>query len=382
MKTGFVQRLSSGPYLLLLILVLTIGRFAIYGFSLGPQPHGMLNAMCKWDCGWYMQTAPGYQLVPSLAQADQADWAFFPIFPLLIRLLSRWLHIPEVTAGFMAANISLALFIVFAARYLHLIRRSPAGMVFAIFVFVYPYGFYYAVPYTESTYAAFTMLFFYLRARDQPLAPSFAAALAAGTRVTGVLLTVIVAVSHLKLIVTRLWQRRWHAAYSSVTASLFPVAIAPLGLFLFMAYLYHHVGDAYAFVHVQRAWNRPWDNPFTLIYYGLRERDFHDLFSAKRECATYAAVCAIAGLAMTLRLSLIKRFGEAWFLGATILLALSAGFGSIPRYVLDNPIFLVSLFDLIWRPGRGKYLAVLAIICVVLQLCLVHLWVRQYVSLI
>jgi hypothetical protein len=255
-------------------------------------------------------------------------------------------------------------------------------MMMAAFILAYPYGFYFSVPYTESVYAALTAIFLRLQADKKSFASSIAAGVLAGTRPTGVFFSVVVAVQTLRPAM-RDWirgdrQRVWRA----LRAAILPIAVAPLGLFLFMAYLYVHMGDAFAFAHIQKNWGRTLQNPVTAIWHGLTLFDIGNFFSAHKECATYAAIAAIAGLLMCVRLILIKRFAECWILGSTLLVALSAGLGSMPRYVFANPVFIIYLFDLLWRPGKWFYATALLLAFLALQICLVHLWVQTYVSLV
>lgn len=72
-----------------------VSRFEVYAlawlfnhhFDLG---RGLANLLCSWDCDWYLGIVKvGYQLQPEGHDAgDAANWAFFPLFPLLTRALA------------------------------------------------------------------------------------------------------------------------------------------------------------------------------------------------------------------------------------------------------------------------------------------------------
>ena len=57
----------------------------VLGQSLG------LRSLCRWDCFWYGSILLyGYDAVPSRPPAgDAANWAFYPLFPLLAGLWHR-----------------------------------------------------------------------------------------------------------------------------------------------------------------------------------------------------------------------------------------------------------------------------------------------------
>ncbi len=355
-------------------------------FLYAPLTHGIAGVpggLCRWDCGWYSGIAAnGYDIAPSPLPPYEADWAFFPVFPLSIRFIAWLFHLPVIEAGFATANLGLVIFTFLAIKYYAAASGRQAGLVMAAFILAYPYSFYFSVPYTESMYAALTVIFLFLQTQKRFFLSSIAAGLLAGTRVNGLFFTVVIMAQRLRPVVQN-WrlndrQGTWRAA----RAAVLPIALSPLGLFLFMAYLYFHMGDAFAFAHIQKNWGRTLQNPVIAIWHGLTLFDTGNLFSTKKECATYAAIAAIAGLLMCLRLLMTKRFVEGWILGSTLLIALSAGLGSMPRYVFANPVFIIYLFDMLWRPGRWFYFAALLLVCLALQICLVHLWVQSYVSLI
>ena len=52
-------------------------------FALG---RSSLSLLCSWDCGWYQNIAEhGYHAQPTEHPLGEANWAFFPLFPLLAR---------------------------------------------------------------------------------------------------------------------------------------------------------------------------------------------------------------------------------------------------------------------------------------------------------
>jgi hypothetical protein len=251
----------------------------------------------------------------------------------------------------------------------------------AVFLLVWPYSFYLSVPYTEGVYAALTMAGFWLLAQNRFGAASGVAALLSATRLTGVLLTPVIFWHYFRLTAAALRAGDRRGAAAALAAGALPVAIAPLGLFAFMLYLYVHTGDGLAFIHIQRGWNRSTQDPVVALWKGLAALDFVSFAPFKYESQSFDALSALAGLALAARLLWLGRYAACWFLTLSIVLPLMAGLLSMPRYVLAQPLFMVFLFDFIWT---SKYRAVFPAIIVgsiVGQLFLVVFWIQGYAFL-
>ncbi len=369
--------------LALLILALLSVRLTLYAFVTHHFYHQYVS-LCQWDCGWYANTAKsGYDLRPVTDHGfPQANWAFFPVFPALMKVISHFLRIPYNAAGFVAANLCLCIFVFFAAKYLKLIVPGTNTAAMALFIFAFPYGFYFSVPYTESTYAALTMAAFYYLEGRKLITSSAIAAILTATRVTGILFTPILVFHYLKLMIDSGREGNKAAAKAVFVSGIFPVAIAPLGLFCFMLYLYLHVGDALAFFHVQVAWQRTEADPFPQFLNGLFAFDLDQTFVLKGGSLTFWAFSALFSWLLCLRLLLKKRYAECWFLLMSTMIPLSAGLVGMSRYVYANPIFVVFLFDYLWTSKYRSFFGEIIFASIALQLYLVHLWSLNYNSLI
>ena len=88
---------------------LLIARLLVYavlaGFAVGPS-------LCQWDCGWYLGIVQhGYDAAPHLVDGWwQANWAFFPLYPLLVRgldALTGAVHWSERVGGNYSSDQSI-----------------------------------------------------------------------------------------------------------------------------------------------------------------------------------------------------------------------------------------------------------------------------------
>lgn len=358
-------------------------RLALYAFIIGHVAH-MPDALCHRDCSWYVHTAlSGYDLHPvsSGFQAGQANWAFLPLYPLLMHILA-WTGISAVTAGFMISNACFLGFMLLSYRYLCLIQKAPNPFLFFGFLVSFPFGLYFSFTYTESLYALLTLAVFTALAQQQKARACLLASLLSATRVTGILILPVLAVQLLWLAFTLLHRGQKAAAARQLAYALPLLAIVPLGLALFMAYLYLHVGDALAFIHVQAAWHRTSGNPFLQLATGLTAIYAPGLNLVTRCYWVFLSLCGIGGLILAVWIGKAGHLAEAWFLGMTVLVAASAGLLSLQRLVLANPIFLVFLFLLLSTGWRRRLLPVLIAGGALLQLHLLHLWLLDYASVV
>ncbi len=378
------RRLSEDQRLGLLIAGLLLLRLALYAWLAG-GPHALPTALCHWDCDWYQGVATnGYASHPKTAldpTFGQANWAFFPVYPALIAGMARLLDLPILVAGIGVANLALGIFVFIATKYLKLLDPGRSGPALAIFLSAFPGSFYFSIPYSESVYAAIAVAAFWCLAGGRLAAGSGVAAVLSATRVTGVLLTPVIAMPYLIALWRALRRGEPNVAAKAFAAALLPVALAPLGLFLFMLYLYVHTGDGLAFVHIQRAWGRSGGNPLAGLWQGLTQFDLLSFTPRTMQSATLNALSGLAGLALSIWLLVRRRYAPSWFLAMTIILPVSHGLDSLSRYTLAQPLFMVFLFDFICTFRSRALLWAVVGVSLPLQLFLVRLWMQGYAFL-
>lgn len=113
---------------LALIAGLTLAKLLLY--VLAAQSFGSAErGLCQWDCEWYVHTIQhGYDLEPplmrtqDLARADQANWAFFPLFPLLAGALKLTMGLDAFWASTTVSVLCFVGFALLSLRYRALTR--------------------------------------------------------------------------------------------------------------------------------------------------------------------------------------------------------------------------------------------------------------------
>ncbi len=215
------------------------------GFVRQDHPYRqLLGVLGAWDGRWYQAAAAhGYLLVPG----RQSDPAFFPLFPLLLRLL----HPLGLSYGAAGVLLSNAFFVVAVLLFLELGRQLFAdgrAERAAIYLSVAPIGFVFSMVYPESFVLA-TMLAAVLLARRRRWAIA-ALLVAAGSlaRPEGAFAIIPLAA---------IARAQWAAAPDRERGlSIAALLAAPAGLLAYPVYLAWALNDPLAWLQAQQGWGR------------------------------------------------------------------------------------------------------------------------------
>lgn len=297
----------------------------------GGDPAGYLTAFCVWDCGWYQSIAEGgYDLVPGVRlRPGAANWAFFPLSPLIAGAAAKLTSLPVVVCGFFLSNL-YAILAGIAARPLFG-ENERAYWLYIVMLLAGPFSVLFSSLHTEALFVLLvTLAARALHERRLDVAGGFTALLSA-TRLTGILMILALGWAALEReLRQRTPLRNLPAALLRDRQLVLGLAIAPLGLVAYMVFLRLHVGDGLAFLHIQRAWGRFISNPLdTIIFLGQLQ------FPLPTESIVVLTwiVAGIVGLALSVALALRRRIPEAIFCAACILVSFAGGATSMVRFV-------------------------------------------------
>jgi len=219
----------------------------------------LLNVWGRWDAVHYIDIATiGYH---------GTDMAFFPLYPLLIAMLGALIG-NHLVAGLIVSNVAFFFGLLYLYKLLeHEFDRGVARRAI-FYVSIFPTALYFSAVYTESLFFMLTVAsFYYMRERRWWLA-GVIGFFAAMTRVEGVLLTVPFAIewtgAHWAL-VRELYYAKAQAVWQAAL-QLVPILFIPLGLAVYMGYLWVLNGDPLYFSHVQINWNRHLAAPWTAVW--------------------------------------------------------------------------------------------------------------------
>ena len=339
----------------------------------------IFSPLARWDAVHFLRIAgEGYGAAPGDPPA-----AFFPLYPLLVHLVSG---LGSSRAAVLIASqvVSLAAF----AGALYLLHRlvelelgRPLARPVLLLTALFPTAFFFSAPYSESVFLLVSVGAFYAARTGRWAWAGALAAAASATRVQGLALLV-------PLVVLYLYGPRSDARAESEPArswaprhrlrpSILWLALAPLGVVLFSVHLGAVADDALAWIHVQsRGFSRDLGLPFRALWDGFRAAGAGaiDLVTGTgdaRAAAINLTDFAFLGFAAVATWGALRRLPPAYGLYALAALALPLStpfppepLASLPRYALT--IFPLVMWTALVARERGVFDRVLAVSAVLL----------------
>ena len=325
--------------------------------------------MCSWDCGWYLSIIEhGYMSAPSgHPEGNAANWGFFPVYPMLSRLVALVAGLPTLLSAQLVSNaLFLAGLVILFAYCLKYFSDADSRFIVTAFAFS-PFSLYFSAPYTESTYFFLMIGSLYLASSGRWIWAGVLAAVISATRPPGVLI-------FFALLVLAVEQYGWRSILTygkGAERAILALALVPLGLFLYVLFLHVHVGDELAFSHVQnRAWGREFNDPVETLWSGITGS------ATDKYQSLFTLVALAAGLYLLFRRFAVE--GTVLLLGT--LLPLSTGLASMPRY--SGTLYPIYVALGLATTGMPKVQSLLLCVLSVFLGFMVVLWVNRAVFLV
>ena len=343
-------------------LVSTISKFATWE---GNASYTKLSDFCRIDCTWYDSVLQhGYDLLPQ-RENGMSSWPFHPLFPATAYPLWRWFKLPAPASLVVMAKLELLL-----ATYAFLLLLSDrletradyfrAGSLVAF----NPYVIYAHAGYAEPLYFALIALAFYFADKRRWILSGATGGLASATRVIGFLFSLSYAFQWGRELRTRSFWRNLDLD------RVIGLLLCPLGMALFMLYMYHHLGDALAAEHAHVAWGKVVGNPFHTLSMCLVGHHWPRIWGAM-----IMAAFVLSGWLIKLRKPEL-----AIFLFVSVFLAMTADYWSLARYIWWQPPFLYAIYCVLKR-HTGLWLIYTAFASSMISFMVVQ-WFHEHVFLI
>ena len=314
-----------------------------------PRPNSatamITGVFTSWDGLWYLAIArDGYprSVPPDITYfQDEARAAFFPVYPMMVRVTDRLLPGGDSLA---ALGVNLVLSVV-AVVLVGLIARHLAGTEVAarsmVLFAAFPGSFVLSFAYSEATLIVFAAACLLFLLQERWVLAGVVGALATATRPNGVAVVAACAVAAFLAIRRR---RDWGA--------LVAVLVSPIGFVAFQIWLGRHAGESGVWFRVQReAWEEGTSFGATAVRNTLS-------FLTNPFSSPTDALTAVSIVAMVLALvCLWKRPLPAPLVAyVVVILALML----IPATVTARPRFLFTAFPLVipvawWWPERDRF---------------------------
>lgn len=278
-------RVVLPPLIASRLMVLVVGFLGVVliGYPDNAPPfrvsrNEMVNLPVRWDAGWYLGIAlNGYAYDPNARAQTQQNIAFFPAYPMTVRVVTAWLggrlvrpdepvsgnrvewqyamHRTALAAGLLVTIVSFGWGLVYLFRLARDVLGDDDAAAGAVaLACAWPCALFYSAFYTEGLFfLAVVGAWYHLRAREWGAAVAWG--LVAGlARPNGFLLGV-----PLGLLAVADWRALWRndpgarrAGLAGVLAAAAPVA----GMLIYSGYLYLETGRPFAWFQAHQAWGR------------------------------------------------------------------------------------------------------------------------------
>lgn len=372
---NFKKDLSAGKLSAVLLFVLAAVVFSrlmfyvVYWIKTGDASvYEYFRKYCCYDSGWYKSIIEnGYEEYAGLhSRPGTANWAFFPLMPLVVRLFHAVTGADTYFIGSLVNTAAFVLTLGVCFKYIILTRKSLyQALIFTVLLAFGPYTFYFSALYTESFYMLFLVLFLYFMKQEKWVLMGISGCLCSGVRNTGIMLVFAAVVFIIQKYAMEQKNKSLTGFFKfafSDAKFVFGVCLVPLGIFSFMLYLHGLTGDGLAFVHVQRAWGGGASgNPISTLVTALMDV-YHIQF--------YFAVWVILSLVSAYVLARKKHFDEAALCLILILIPISVRMKSAPRYIIGSFLPMLGWTDLLKRLRKPE--AVVVLVPLVLYSCFLY----------
>ena len=333
-----------------------------------------------WDSGWYLRIAEfGYSNIISnkLATLEQANYAFFPLYPLLMNLLEKVVRNYYIS-GLLIANISLIVACVYLYKLARLDFDQKTSLRTIQYCLLWPVAFIFSGVFTESLYLALAIAAFYYARKSNWLLACILGFFLALTRSLGALIVIPLLYEYLRTksvsisslprnLLTADDNKPLHSLAhstglratlsftewvgctrsvgvekSGIGKEIFYFLLVPAGLGLFSYYNYILTKNPFAFLEIQGAWGRQLVNPIRLIVGGLFHGDTTSIFNS-----------LFVLLVVVLVTIFYKKIRGSYliFIAYSIIVPLLTGLESLPRYIL----VIFPLFILLAQITKNKF---------------------------
>lgn len=338
---------------------------------------GFADAICHWDCTWYVKMAQtGYDSYPVPGRINAGNWAFFPLYPMVVGAISSVLPFPTIVTATILSMVTAYLATLVAWPLFNNNRR--AYILYAAYLLSGPFSFYFTSFFTEVLFVLLTTMVFVALRRSDYIGAGLATALLSATRIVGVFATLAImlraALDH------RAATGSWRGLITAVLKRpnlLLAIFIAPLGLFAYSAFLNQLIGDGLAFQHVQRAWARPYGNPIFFVWQGLTSWPADNLVPTPSQIL---AITVVTGIVLTAVLAWRRQWPEALFAAVALILPLFAGLASVLRFTAAMAPLVIMVMQLL---ASRRWLFIVSLIAM-LALCygVTLAWIGGNVALV
>jgi hypothetical protein len=319
------------------------------------QGWNIIDLHNRWDAYWYLTIAQdGYD---RRGEQDISNVVFFPLYPLLVRMLGPVAGGNLVLAGWIVSSVFLMLAVGMLTRLTREFHPEIDPVLPAAFLLAYPAAFFLNAVYSESLFLFLSLCTVFSALRRSFFLASGCAALASATRIAGVFLCV-------PLLVEFIQANGWRAL---LTRRAWPLALAPAGALGFFVYHWIAFDDFFLYLRVQGLYGRD---------FSMQGADF--AIRSNPDLVNTAYDLAFTAIAILMGIIALRRFRISYGVYMLVSLAVALGSGTdlgIARYsMVLFPIYFIAA-GIRSDVGRGAWLFGSALLLALNIICFVnHYW--------
>jgi len=315
-----------------------------------------------------------YLLIAHRGAYEQWEQAYFPLYPLMIKLFN-FIFKNELITGLVISNIAFFIGLWVLIKYLKLISTKFNYFQLILTILVFPTSFFFGAVYTEGLFFLFFVLTLYFLKKQKYYLACLFSILASLTRLIGVFLVIPIILSQISNLKSQIYISNLKSKIHYLLSSISPF----VGLGIYCFYLWKTTGDPFMFLTSQPVFgaNRStniillpqvvWRYLkifftashnfqyyvsifefiiFFLVYFVLIFDLYHILLSFRRRPESRLKLIRLLPTSAVMT-SQWDRFGLNLFSFANLILpTLTGTFSSIPRYALFSISFFIFLSEI------------------------------------
>jgi hypothetical protein len=260
--------------------VLLIGFLAVILIGFPPEAtnrwqiyaNDLLDLPGRWDTGWYLGIAnEGYQYDPTLPRENQQNIAFFPAYPMSMRILSVFFGRQVLWTGVVISLVSFYLALVYFLRLARdLLKDEDQAVTAVTLLAAYPFAVFFSAAYTEGLFLL-TLMGAVYHFHNHQLGRAAMFGFACGlTRPNGALLSIVLAL----MAVAPMWDAvRWRPilppppGWNTIARRMLAAASPGFGMLAFSAFIYRLTGNPFMWTIQNVARGRTYRRLDSLVSY-------------------------------------------------------------------------------------------------------------------
>ncbi len=256
-ETTSERGLGTIPYILIIwfssrLILTVVGVLArklmrqthMYPFG-GSTGNSWLDIWSAWDANFYYTIASTWYPANSEIAISQSVWAFFPLYPLLTRIVAAPTGNTYI-AGLIVSNAAILIGAWFLYKLVEREKDRETARKATLFLFLFPTSYVFSCFMTEGLLITLTIGSWYFARKGNWLIAGILGMGSGMTKLVGLLIAPLLGLEYLR-------QKKWQL--KNIRPNVLWIGLVPLGLVIFMVENYRLTGNPFMFSDIQTLWS-------------------------------------------------------------------------------------------------------------------------------